>query len=176
LDPLTGVRRFRRAVYSVPKKFGKTSFGAMQGLYHLLFDPFEHDREIYSLAGDLDQALLTLFAGKKMIRRSPRLRELFAKQKDYQREIVYEDAETGEVHRWRALASDSQDTNHGLDPTLVLVDEGWQFTDYSLLEAVSLGPQRRCPLQLWTTYAGMKSQMVDGVPLYDLYKTGMAAA
>src|SRR5688572_20645670 len=78
LDPQTRVRRFRRAVFSVQKKFGKTSGpGATSGLYHLLFDPFERDREIYSIAGDYDQALLVLKAAKKMIRFSPTLRSLF---------------------------------------------------------------------------------------------------
>ena len=70
------------------------------------------------------------------------------------------------------MASDSP-TAHGLNPSLVGVDEGWQLRDYELLEAVSLGPQRRHPLQLWTTYAGMKAQMVEGNPLYDLYRRGL---
>lgn len=173
LDPETGLRRFRRAVFSVPKKSGKTTLASLCALHHLLFDPFEHDREVYSIAGDLDQALIVLEQAKKIIKRSPQLRALFGKGADYQRELVLDDRETGEVHRFRPLSSDSP-TSHGLNPSLVIVDEGWQFRNYELLEAVALGPQRRCPLQLWVTYAGLKAQMVDGNPLYDLYRAGLA--
>jgi hypothetical protein len=170
IDPSTRVRRYRRAIFSTPKKFGKSTFAAVQALYHLVFDPFETDREVYSIAGDLDQAKIVLEQARKIVQRSPRLRALF--QKDYRSELVLEDRDTGQVHRFRALASDSP-TSHGLNPSLVIVDEGWQFRDYELLEAVSLGPQRRCPLQLWVTYAGLKAQMVAGVPLYDLYRAGL---
>jgi hypothetical protein len=168
-----GYRRFRQAAYSVVKKFGKTTTAALTGTWHLLFDDTESNREIYSLAGDMDQAAIALELGKRIIRGSPTLAPLVDRQLFLnKREIAYED-ERGGVHIWRAMASDSP-TAHGLNPSLVLVDEGWQLRDYELLEAVSLGPQRRHPLQLWTTYAGMKAQMVEGNPLFDLYRRGLA--
>jgi hypothetical protein len=172
-DPLTGLRRYRVAIFCVPKKFGKTTFAAAQGLYHVLFDRLERDREGYSIAGDKDQALIVVEKMKAMIRHSPELQELVTDGtlKVYKEELVVEDVEG--VHRFQALASDSP-TGHGINPSLVIVDEAWQLRTYELLEAVALGPQRRCPLQLWVTYAGLKASMVDGVPLYDLYKRGLA--
>jgi hypothetical protein len=166
-------RPYRRAVYSVPKKWGKTTKGALAGAWHLIFDDTERYREVYSLAGDYDQAKISLKQGQRLIKQSPRLAGLVGKQIHlYERETVYI-GEDQQEHRWRAMASDSP-TAHGMNPSLVLVDEGWQLRDYELLEAVSLGPQRRHPLQLWTTYAGLKAQQVTGNPLYDLYQRGMA--
>lgn len=163
-----GLRPYRRGLFCVPKKFGKSTLGAIVGLYMLFFDFFHRDRELYSLAGDFDQAMISLEQAKKIIARSPKLAAF--KPKVYQRELVFED-EHG-VHRWRAMTSDSP-TAHGLDPTFVLVDEGWQLHDYALLEAVSLGPQRQSPLALWTSYAGLRSQMVKGQPLFDIYRDGL---
>ncbi len=168
-DPVTGLRRYRQAVFSTPKKFGKTTLTVVQGLYGLLFDPFEpHDREVYSLAGDIDQASYALQLAKRIVRNDPFLTR---NVKIYQHELVVED--DGGVHRWRARSTDAP-TEHGVNPSLVLVDEGWQFADHDLLAAMALGPQRACPLQLWSTYAGLQSDMVDGRPLFDLYKRGKA--
>lgn len=170
-----GMRPYRQAIYSVVKKAGKTTTAGLAGLWHLLFDETEAYREVYSLAGDYDQARISLKMGQRIIRQSPTLGPLVDRQiRLLERETIYLDDRGGE-HRWQALASDSP-TAHGLNPSLVLVDEGWQLRDYELLEAVSLGPQRRHPLQLWTTYAGLKQQMVQGNPLYDLYRRGLDGA
>ena len=168
-------RRYRRALFSVPKKWGKTTMGALTGVWHLLFDDTERYREIYSLAGDYDQSRISLKMGQRIIKQSPQLAPLVGRQLYlYDRETVYVGDDQQE-HRWRAMASDSP-TAHGLNPSVVLVDEGWQLRDYELLEAVSLGPQRRHPLQLWTTYAGLKAQMVTGNPLHDLYERGQSGS
>ena len=109
---------------------------------------------------------------QKIIKNSPRFAQMIGKQiRLLDRETIFISGD-GQEHRWRAMASDSP-TAHGLNPSLVLMDEGWQLTTYDLLEAVSMGPQRRHPLQLWTTYAGLQAHMVDGNPLYDLYKRGL---
>src|SRR5262245_14259690 len=55
-----GYRRFRQAIFSVPKKFGKSGSASLAGTWHLLFDDTERNREVYSLAGDFDQALITM--------------------------------------------------------------------------------------------------------------------
>lgn len=169
-----GRRRFRRAIYSVPKKWGKTTLGGLSGVYHLLFDDTEAYREVYSIAGDRDQSAISLKIGQRIIEQSPTLAPLVAKKRIYLlgNETVFIDDQDCE-HRWKALSSDSP-TAHGLNPSLVLVDEGWQLRDYDLLEAVSLGPQRRHPIQLWTTYAGLKQSMVEGNPLFDIYRDALA--
>lgn len=168
-----GYRRFRRALYGVMKKLGKTTTAGVIGTWHLMFDDTETNRDVRSISGDMDQSRISLHIGQGIIRNSPRLAPLVGVRLFLNRnETIYE-AEDGQVHRWTAMASDSP-TSHGLNPSLVLVDEGWQLADYQLLEAVSLGPQRRHPLQFWSTYAGMKAQMVEGNPLYDLYRVGKA--
>lgn len=167
------LRPVRQPIFSVPKKFGKTSTAALAGTYHLIFDITESFREVYSVAGDYDQSSISLKMGQKIIRQSPQLAPMVGRQiRLFESETIYIDDDQCE-HRWVAMASDSP-TAHGLNPSLVLVDEGWQLRNYDLLEAVSLGPQRRHPMQMWTSYAGLKAQMVDGNPLYDIYKRGIA--
>jgi phage terminase large subunit-like protein len=68
-----GARRFRQAAYCVPKKFGKSASASLAGVWHLLFDETERNREVYSLAGDFDQALITVKGGQRIIRHSPKL-------------------------------------------------------------------------------------------------------
>lgn len=167
-----GRRRYRRAVFSTVKKGGKTSFVALQCVYHLLFDTTERRREIVSISGDQDQARLIMRLGAEMIRRSPALSgfgiQLLRDQ------ILYVD-EDGEEHTWTVLASDAV-TAHGLNPSVVTVDEVHGLDSvrgYALLEAVALGPQRWHPVMLFTTYAGLKSAQVKGHPLWDLYQAGL---
>jgi len=170
-----GRRRYRRSVYSMPKKSGKTALGAAAGLYLLLADPYETDREVYSIAWDLDQARLIWSAAKRMIRRSPHLQALEAAGTLAIRhdviEYVHPERVRGapaEVGIFRPLARDTKGL-HGIAPSCVLCDETWNQPDYELLEAVSLPPTRRCPLELHFTYAGLRAQQVPGNPLWDLF-------
>ena len=66
---IDGTRRYRQAAYCVPKKFGKSASASLAGAWHLLFDETERNREIYSLAGDHDQALITMRGAQKIIQK-----------------------------------------------------------------------------------------------------------
>lgn len=55
LDPVTRRRVYRRGLWGLPRKNGKTMIGACLALYHLLADN-EIGAEVYSVAGDRDQA------------------------------------------------------------------------------------------------------------------------
>ena len=168
-----GRRRYRRSVFSHVKKSGKSTLGALSALYMLLFDQFEQNREVYSVATDLDQARLIHQQALRMLDRSPQL-------------LAWERA--GILRRYRdalelnwgpargvfkCLASDTRGL-HGVSPSCLLVDETWTQQDYSLLESVALPPTRLCPLEIHTTYAGLRAQQVSGSPLWDLFTAGEA--
>ena len=166
-----GLRRYRRSVFSHVKKSGKTALGPASALYMLLFDPFEKSREVYSIAWDLDQARLVFRAAVSMVKRSPELlRLLEAGILRFSRDALELDwgEATGE---FRCLASDTKGS-HGKSPSCLIVDETWNQPTYDLLEACSLPPTRRCPLELHFTYAGLTAQQVEGVPLWDLWQAG----
>lgn len=171
-----GRRRYRRSVFSMPKKAGKTGLGAASGLYLLLADPFEREREVYSIAHDFEQAALIWRAAKRMVRRSPRLIAL--ERGGYLRVLAdaleYESADRhhgapAETGVFRPLASDTKGL-HGINPSGLLCDETWNQRDYELLEACSLPPTRVSPLELHFTYAGLRAQAVAGQPLWDLFE------
>jgi phage terminase large subunit-like protein len=169
----TGGRPIRRAVFSVPKKGGKTGLAAAIGLYMTLFDPFDAWREVYSIAWDLDQARLPWQAAEQMVKRSPAFQPWLrtGTLKIFRDVIVLEDREGGGT--FRCLSHDTKGL-HGISPSCLLVDETWNQENYDLLEAVTLPPTRRSPLELHFTYAGLKAQQVAGNPLWDLYQAGLA--
>ena len=170
-----GLRPYRRGVFSVPKKLGKTALAAAIGLFLLLFDEFEKSREVYSIAHDLDQAGLIFWAAKKMIRRSSRLLQLEeqGRLKVSKDVIGYEWGDESGI--FRCLANDTHGL-HGISPSCLLVDETWNMKDYDLLEACALPPTRRCPVELHFSYAGLKGQQNDGVPLWDLFQAGTSGS
>jgi phage terminase large subunit-like protein len=167
-----GLRRYRRGLFSVPKKLGKSGLAAVSGLYMLMHDEFEMSREVYSLAWDLDQARLVFKAAKRIIERSPLFQKFRAAGflSVFKDEIVYQEGDVSGI--FRPLAHDSKGL-HGISPTCRIVDEGWTFVNYDLLEATALPPTRRSPLDLWVSYAGLKAQQEEGNPLWDLFQAGM---
>jgi hypothetical protein len=164
-----GLRKYRRGVFSLPKKSGKTATGALCGLYMLCFDEFELTREVDSIATDLDQARLIFTEATRMVERSPILKAWVKAGvlRIYRDAIELKDGDTFGV--FRCLASDTQGL-HGISPSCLLVDETWTMQTYDLLEACSLPPTRRCPLELHFTYAGLRVHQRDGVPLWDLFR------
>lgn len=108
------LRRYRRAHMEIPRKNGKTTLGAGVGLY-MLFGDGEPGAEIYSAAGDKDQAKLLFDIGKGMVESHPQLRQ---RCKLYKDTIVLE--ETSSV--WKVLSSEAY-TKHGLNASAILFDE-----------------------------------------------------
>lgn len=103
------------------KKNGKSTMSAAMIAYALLLDdPFP---EVYSAAGDLDQARIIFANTEKGLRRS-KLGGYFKFFKD-----AIERADGSGVYR--AIASDASGS-HGRNPTACFWDELWNQPDYSL--------------------------------------------
>lgn len=155
-----GRRTIRRALYSAPKKTGKTGFVGMIVAHHLFFGS-EPNREIPIFAWDMDQTAYLFEAITGLIRRNSTRRAWATIGK---REITVED-ELGR-HVVKRIARDEMGS-HGGNPSMVVGDEAWTLPDGSMLSALSFSPLRTHPLVLLTSYAGFESDMVPGRPLYD---------
>jgi phage terminase large subunit-like protein len=116
LDPKTKRRVYRRGLWGLARKNGKTMLGACLALYHLLADN-EIGAEVYSVAGDTEQARICFNTAMKMVRMEPELMAV----------CVIKDAKA-EIHHpasnsvYKALSSDYA-TAEGYNPSFVVFDE-----------------------------------------------------
>jgi phage terminase large subunit-like protein len=117
-----GTRRFREAFIEVPRKNGKTTLIAGIVIYGLIPEgDGEVGAEIYSAAGDRDQAKLVFMAVKGMVLKSA---ELIFRTKVYQHSIVAIDSETGiETGSFYKPISAEAGTKYGYNSHIVVVDE-----------------------------------------------------
>ena len=145
----------------LPKKNGKSTLAACVGVYALILD--DPNPEVYSAAGDKDQARIIFNFTKQAFERSVGLRQLVKVYKD-----VIERADGNGIYR--ALASDSSGA-HGLNPSCVIWDECWNQPDYNLWEALTHSPARENPFHFIVSYAGY--QACSGNLLWDLYSRGL---
>jgi hypothetical protein len=154
-------RRYDTYLIGLPKKNGKSTLAACVGVYALLLDdPYP---QVYSTAGDKDQARIIFNFTKKAFERSPLLGPLVKIYKD----VIERVDGNGS---YRVLASDSSGT-HGLNPSCVIWDELWNQPDYSLWAALTHSPARENPFHFITTYAGFQAR--SGNLLWDLYSRGL---
>jgi len=124
----------RIAVYSVPKKCGKTPLVAGIVLGHLHGPEAKHNEQIYSAAFDRDQAKITFEYCRQMIEMDEEL----------SREIVIRSSSkelfcpaTGS--RYKALSSEVKG-KHGLGPAVLIFDELAQFgTDRTFYDTLMQG-------------------------------------
>jgi phage terminase large subunit-like protein len=106
-------RRHRFGLVGVPRKNGKSAMIAGLALYGLLME--DAGAEVYSVAGDRDQARLVFGTAKRMVEMDA---ELSAVTKLYRDAI--EDPASGSVYR--AVSAEAP-LKEGLSPTLTVVDE-----------------------------------------------------
>jgi len=140
------LRRYRRAYLEIPRKNGKTTLGAGVGLYMLYADG-EPGAEIYSAAGDKDQAKLIFDIGRGMVESHP---QLLQRAKLYKDAIVIE--ETGSA--WKVLSSEAY-TKHGLNASAILFDEVHTQPNRELWDVLTTSTGARTqPLTLGITTAG----------------------
>jgi phage terminase large subunit-like protein len=145
-----GTRRYRRACLGIPRKNGKTTLGSGIALYLTIADR-EPGAEVYSAAGDRDQAALMFDAAKSMVQASPELSE---RCEIYKRSIVV--PKTGASYK--VLSSDAG-LKHGTSPHAVLFDELHVQKNRDLWEALSTGQgARRQPLFIWISTAGFDTE------------------
>lgn len=155
-----GRRRFDLALIGLPKKNGKSTVAAGVACYMLLADG-EVDPEVYSAAGDKDQARIVFSRMSKAVKRSPVLRNAVKVYRD-----AIERKDGGGVYR--VLSADAP-TAHGLNPSCVVFDELWNQPNRDLYDALTLSPARANPLNLIITYAGFDQRSL----LYELYQEGL---
>lgn len=140
-----GRRKFRRTFLALPRKSGKSAMLAALGLYMLFMDG-EEGAEIIVAAGDRNQAGLLHTAAKHFLEGSP-----FASQaKVYRNSIVVEETKS----TFLCVSSDAG-LKHGLNPSVVLIDEYHVFRDSELVDVLETGMGARSqPLLAFITTAG----------------------
>lgn len=143
-----GRYRHRQALIGIGRKNGKSAFSASLGLYGLLFGG--QGAEVYSCAGDRDQAKIVFGTAKRMVELEPELSSVFTVYRD-----VIEFGQSGSVYR--ALSAEAY-SKEGLSPTLVLFDEVHVQPDRELWDVMSLATGARIePLMVGITTSGVKS-------------------
>ena len=152
VDQDTGFRKYRKAIFFVARKNGKSVLASAIATYMLTADN-EGGAEIYSVATKRDQSKIVWEEAKRMIKKSPALSKAI-------RCLVggiYYDA-TDSV--FRALASDSNSLD-GLNAHLVVADETHAWKDKNLLDVMyDSMSARQQPLLLETSTMGTVRQNV----------------
>jgi phage terminase large subunit-like protein len=142
-----GTRRYRKCFLAVARKNGKTTLTAVIGLYLLCYDS-EPGAQVYSCAGDKEQARLMFETARRMVLQSP---ELLARLKPLRNAIVYE----SNGSTYKVVSADAK-LKHGTNPHGVLFDELHVQPDEKLYEAFNTGKgARRQPLFIMITTAGV---------------------
>lgn len=163
-----GRLRYRQALIGMPRKNGKSQLGSSLALASLMLGP--DGGEVYSCAGDRDQARIVFGMAKRMVELDP---ELSGALKLYRDAIEF--LGTGSVYR--VLSSEAY-TKEGLNPTTVLFDEVHVQPNDDLWNVMSLAAGARVePLMVGITTAGVRTDNLGNDSLcYRLYQHGQKVA
>ena len=159
----TGRRVYRRGLWGLARKNGKTMLGACLALYALLADG-ETGAEVYSVAGDRDQARICFDTAMRMVRLEPELSAVCV-IRDAQATILH--PASGSVYK--ALSADYA-TAEGYNPSFVVFDEVHVQKNAKLWAVMTNGSatrERACVLGITT--AGYDMDTLCG----RLYKMGL---
>lgn len=162
-----GRRRHRVALVGEPRKNGKSGLGAgiaLDGLFE------GSGAEVYSCAGDKEQARIVFGDAKRMVENSPDLSEAIKVYKD-----ILEVPATGSIYR--CLSAEAF-TKEGLSPTRVIFDELHVQPNRELWDVMSLAAGARLdPMLIGITTAGVKtdSSGKDSI-CYQLFQLGQKVA
>ncbi|HEX7119404.1 MAG TPA: terminase TerL endonuclease subunit [Longimicrobiales bacterium] len=142
-----GTRRYRTCYVEIPRKNGKTTLAAGVALY-LLFADGEPGAEIYSAAGDRDQAAISFEIAKAMVEASPALRR---RAKIFKRSIVV--PSTGSSYK---VISADAGTKHGFNSHGIIFDELHVQPNRDLYDTLhtSIGARSQ-PVEFLITTAGV---------------------
>jgi len=141
-----GTRRYRTIYVEIPRKNGKSSLAAGIALYLLICDD-EPGGEVYSAAGDREQASIIFNAAKEMVLGN---RALKKRTEPFKRSIVY--YRTASVYK--VLSADAK-LKHGLNASGILIDELHVQKDRELVDTlVTSTGSRRQPMTVAITTAG----------------------
>lgn len=111
-----GRRQYRTVYVEVPKKNGKSELASCIALYGLCADG-EQGAEVYSAAGDREQASLVYYPAAQMVRNNETLSERL-KIIDSRRRII--DPVSNSFYQ---VLSAEAFTKHGINPSVVIFDE-----------------------------------------------------
>ena len=152
VDKETGLRKYKKAIFFVARKNGKSVLDSAIATYMLTKDN-EGGAEIYSVATKKEQSKIVWEESRKMIKKSP----ILAKRIRCLIGGIYYDA-TDSV--FRALASDSNSLD-GLNAHLVIADEVHAWKDKNLLDVMYDSMSARTqPMLLETSTMGTIRQNV----------------
>jgi len=139
-------RRYRRALITVSRKNGKSSYASAVGLYMLCADE-EAGPEIYALATTRDQAGIVFSDARAMVRKSPKLAEYYGVEAGAL--AIFRNSAHG---TFKPLPGDPGD---GTNPHCAIIDEYHEHQSPRAYDAMYSGMgARRQPLILVTTTAG----------------------
>jgi phage terminase large subunit-like protein len=143
-----GTRQYRTVYIEIPRKNGKSELAAAIALY-LLFGDREPGAEIYSAAGDRDQASIVFDVGRAMVEQEPELEELCKMIPSLKR------IEVGSMNSvYRVLSADHA-TKHGFNAHGVIFDELHTQPNRHLWDVLTTsGGTREQPLTVAITTAG----------------------
>lgn len=164
-----GRRRFRRGLIGLPRKNGKSALGAGIALWSLIASG-EQGGEVYSCAGDRDQARIVFEMAKQMVEMDPAL----SKRCRVYKHVIEHPASRS---IYKALSAEAY-TKEGLNPSAVIFDEVHVQPNSDLWDVMNLGSGTRSdPLVLGITTAGVKSDQTGGdSTCYRLYQHGKRVA
>jgi phage terminase large subunit-like protein len=159
-----GRYRNRTSLIGVARKNGKSALGAGIALYGLFCGP--DGGEVYSCAGDRDQARIVFGTAKRMIELEPELVGLCKSYRD-----AIEIPSTGSVYRVLSAEAYSKE---GLNPSLVLFDEVHVQPNRDLWDVMALAMGARPePMLVGITTAGVRYDSSGQDSLcYGLYEHG----
>jgi len=156
-------RRDRRSLVGLSRKNGKSLLGSLCALYQLIEG--EPGAEVYSAAGDRQQARVVFNEAKWQITQSPALSGVCKVYRD-----VIEVPSTGAIYR--VLSSDAK-LQQGLNPSCVVFDELHVQRDSELWDALTLGSgARKDPMIVAITTAGFDLLSLVSVTMSDLVSGG----
>ena len=148
-----GLLRYRRSLIGMARKNGKSLLGSVIALYGLIEG--EPGAEVYSAAGDRQQARVVFNEAKWQISQSPALSGVCKVYRD-----VVEVPSTGAIYR--VLSSDAK-LQQGLNPSTVVFDELHVQPNSELWDALTLGSgARKDPNIVAITTAGYDLDTVCG--------------
>jgi phage terminase large subunit-like protein len=148
-----GLLRYRRSLIGLARKNGKSLLGSLCGLHALIEG--EPGAEVYSAAGDRQQARVVFNEAKWQVTQSPALSGVCKVYRD-----VIEVPSTGAIYR--VLSSDAK-LQQGLNPSFVCFDELHVQRDSELWDALTLGSgARKDPMIVAITTAGYDFDTICG--------------
>lgn len=154
-----GRRKHRIGLIGMPRKNGKSTMGSALAVYGLVGEG-EAGAEVYSCAGDRQQARIVFEEAKKMVQADPELSQVVK---------VYRDVLEYRGGVYRVLSADAK-LQQGLNPSMVLFDELHVQPNDELWTAMTLGSgTRREPIIIAITTAGLA---LEGSLCYRLYQYG----